>query len=436
MTISLSFAHDFAQALLTPSHSTAAPATPSLPAASGTGLEFNLIGRRTCLSVDGRGLRGVFPAAILAHIEQNLGRPISSVFTAGLTGTSTGALIVLGLAAFKRTTNPFATDVRQPLFTAQELVNFYKEHKSEIFNDHCCLGCQDNNPQDSTGHNCTCCSCFGDCLKSMLWRCLTCFGCCSVENCCGLCGSRYDRSHFEQLLRATFGDRKLKDTLVPVQVVTFDLLSNSPIVFNSVDHGDMSMVDVALASTAAPTFFPPVEIRDSEGVVYQCADGGMHENNPVFSALAFTIENYRKEFGNELDLNSVRILSVGTGRKNRIASFDGFNRSGLCGLVRPIIEISMDGTSEAAHRNIALILGKNENYVRIQVNLDSQDSKMDDPKVVDHLHSVANQLCASHTDLQRFLSYLSRGQLLLDEDRTDINQSNILQFAQNVLPDL
>ena len=121
LTISLSFAHDFAQALLTPRDLTATSAMSSLPAASSANArpEFDLITRRTCLSVDGGGLRGVFPAAILAHVEQNLGKPISSVFTAGLTGTSTGALIVLGLAAFSRTSNPFAVGTTgvQPLFT-------------------------------------------------------------------------------------------------------------------------------------------------------------------------------------------------------------------------------------------------------------------------------------------------------------------------------
>lgn|GEM_PF-3608055 len=96
------------------------------------------------------GWRGIFPATILAHIESALNRPISSIFKAGLTGTSTGALIALGLAARRNMQDP---SDQTPLFTAQGLVGFYKEHKSEIFNDHCCLGCQDSTQQESNGDN-------------------------------------------------------------------------------------------------------------------------------------------------------------------------------------------------------------------------------------------------------------------------------------------
>jgi len=192
------------------------------------------------------------------------------------------------------------------------------------------------------------------------------------------------------------------------------------------------MVDAALASTAAPTFFPPVEIRDSRGFVYQCVDGGMHENNPVFSALAFTIRNYRTEFKSNLDLSSVKMLSLGTGRKNNITSFDVFRRSGFCGLIRPIIEISMDGTSEAADRNIALILGEeNENYLRIQIELDEQDSKMDDPAIVDKLHGKANHFCSKDFGFKKFLQDLSCRQLLTQEERGGVD--SITKSAKDVL---
>src|SRR5580765_1488551 len=48
------------------------------------------------LSIDGGGIKGVFPAAFLAAIEENLPHPISQYFDL-ITGTSTGGIIALGL---------------------------------------------------------------------------------------------------------------------------------------------------------------------------------------------------------------------------------------------------------------------------------------------------------------------------------------------------
>ncbi|MEZ2410401.1 patatin-like phospholipase family protein [Bosea sp. RCC_152_1] len=52
------------------------------------------------LSNDGGGIRGVFPAAILAGLEETLtgGKPISDCFDL-IVGTSTGGTLALGLSA-------------------------------------------------------------------------------------------------------------------------------------------------------------------------------------------------------------------------------------------------------------------------------------------------------------------------------------------------
>lgn len=52
------------------------------------------------LSIDGGGIKGIFPAAVLAHLEERFlgGRSIATCFDL-VTGTSTGGILALGLAA-------------------------------------------------------------------------------------------------------------------------------------------------------------------------------------------------------------------------------------------------------------------------------------------------------------------------------------------------
>jgi uncharacterized protein len=58
--------------------------------ASGDGKFFRV------LSLDGGGIRGVFPAAFLARLEEHLEYPIGRYFDL-IAGTSTGGIIAIGL---------------------------------------------------------------------------------------------------------------------------------------------------------------------------------------------------------------------------------------------------------------------------------------------------------------------------------------------------
>lgn len=53
-------------------------------------------GRFQILSLDGGGLRGIFTAAVLAHLEEDHGVRIADHFDL-IAGTSTGGIIALGV---------------------------------------------------------------------------------------------------------------------------------------------------------------------------------------------------------------------------------------------------------------------------------------------------------------------------------------------------
>src|SRR5437763_416325 len=71
------------------------------------------------LSIDGGGIRGIFPAAVLAALEARFlgGRSIARCFDL-ITGTSTGGILALGLAAGR---------------TSRELLDVYLRDGRRIF---------------------------------------------------------------------------------------------------------------------------------------------------------------------------------------------------------------------------------------------------------------------------------------------------------------
>ena len=76
-------------------------------------------GRFQILSLDGGGFRGMFSAAVLARLEEDLGTRIADHFDL-IAGTSTGGIIALGLGLG---------------LSPREITAFYTEHGPRIFRD-------------------------------------------------------------------------------------------------------------------------------------------------------------------------------------------------------------------------------------------------------------------------------------------------------------
>lgn len=102
-------------------------------------------------------------------------------------------------------------------------------------------------------------------------------------------------------------DTLIGDLKHPYIIPTVCLTKGGPQLFKTDHHPDfrrdhkLRVVDVALATSAAPTFFPIAEIDDR---LY--ADGGLYANSPDLLAL-HEAEHF---FG--VDISEVRLLSVGT----------------------------------------------------------------------------------------------------------------------------
>jgi patatin-like phospholipase/acyl hydrolase len=214
------------------------------------------------LSIDGGGIRGIYPAAVLAGLEERYlrGRSIAGYFDL-IAGTSTGGIIALGLAAG---------------LTAADLRQLYIERGHEIFPP------------------------YGPGLVGRIGRRLSAWR--------RFLRYSYDQEALAQVLRERLGDLKLSAARTRLCIPSFEGVHGEVYIFKTPHHPDFHkdlhepMVKVALATSAAPTYYRP--LRDAG---YTFVDGGVWANNPVMIALTEALTSYR------VDRARVRILSIGSG---------------------------------------------------------------------------------------------------------------------------
>lgn len=215
------------------------------------------------LSIDGGGIRGILPASVLAQLEQRYlrGASVADYFDL-IAGTSTGGIIALGLGLG---------------MSGADVLRLYLENGAKIFPA----------PLDLSFVP-------GIELARDAWRFVS-----------DLRRYRYDRKPLQDALAHAFGSKLFGESRRRLVVPAFDGFGEVT-VFKTPHHADFkkdhlrTMVDVALATAAAPTFFSTYESGDRH-----FADGGVWAANPVMLALveALTAYDVRRE--------DVDVLSLG-----------------------------------------------------------------------------------------------------------------------------
>lgn len=289
------------------------------------------------LSIDGGGIRGIFPAKFLADIEAELAErkyaqtQIRDHFDL-ICGTSTGGIIAIALSLG---------------IPAHEIYQLYMGNASKIF----------GNKRGLLGQ-----------LKN----------------------ASYERDALEKLLREKFKlpdgtDARLENCKIPVCIPIYDLMQGKPSVLKSKYHKDfvrdyhIPAYQAALATSAAPTYFNPYcSTYDGAGgkkeVFTNKVDGGVFANNPTLLGIV----EAQKAFGK--DLSELSVLSIGTGHQ-KFADACARKKWGLrywfLKKRRPLIELFMQGQSQQVQNLISLLHGgigseegENFTYERIDTELD------------------------------------------------------------------
>jgi predicted acylesterase/phospholipase RssA len=278
------------------------------------------------LSIDGGGIRGLIPARVLAEIERRCGRRAGELFDL-VAGTSTGAVIACGL------TRP------DPL-PAEQIANIYVDEGPQIFD------------------------------RSLLKR---------ITSVDGYLDERYDSEGLVTSLRRHLGTARLADARPAILLTAYDLERRRAVFLRRDD--DLSMVDAAHASAAAPSYFEPVRMGATTLV-----DGGVFATNPAMCAYA--------EIAGDLEL----LVSLGTGEHTRPLPYEQVKDWGRLEWARPVLDVVFDGTADAVDFQLESLLGAS--YVRLQTPLDEASDELDDvtPENLAALEREAERLIAAHDD--------------------------------------
>ena len=258
---------------------------------------------RRILSIDGGGIKGACPAAFLATLEDSIGDNIANYFDL-IVGTSTGGIIALGLGIG---------------LSATEILGFYERFGPEIFKQQGFLGK----------------------LRHLVF-------------------AKYRSATIKHALEDTFGESKLGDSCKRLVIPALNLDTGEAYLYKTAhdlryerDYKE-SMVAIALATTAAPTYFPAHISRS--GIAF--VDGGLWANNPTLVAAieSSLVLNWHPQ--------TTRILSLGCSTTPTSVGLERRFSLGQSYWAAKAVDIMMSGQSSSSI-GIAKLMLSEENVVRV-----------------------------------------------------------------------
>lgn len=215
------------------------------------------------LCIDGGGIKGLYSAQLLAKFEEVFRTNLSDHFDL-ICGTSTGGIIALGAS------------LKIPM---SEVVGFYEQKGSRIFVQWIKWG--------GVGK-----------FLLTIWQ--------------ALFFNKYASRPLRKALEKVFESRTLSESNNLLCIPAYNITTGNPRIFKK-DYGTLTeddkktYVDVALATSAAPTYFPVKEINNMYYV-----DGGLFANNPVLVGLT----EYLHKWAHTGRFDGVEILSISSCEKN------------------------------------------------------------------------------------------------------------------------
>lgn len=309
------------------------------------------------LSIDGGGIRGVIPAKVLIAIEKLTGKRIAEMFDL-IVGTSTGGILAAGMCV------PGA-DATSPKYPASDLLDLYKVHGREIFN------------------------------ASALRKVVSLFF-----------GSEYSADPLEAQLKFYLGEAHLADAVTGLLVTAFDMHAGEAWFFSRKGarvrpDRNYLLRDVARATSAAPTYFPPFRFVSSDANGPVLVDGGVFANNPALCAWVDEHEHIQAD-------TDVLILSLGTGSVPHPVRFDRARRWGKLDWAQPAIGAFLDGQSDTSEYQLSQLLD-DDHYLRLQVRLPVENEALDDASAdnIAALETAADSML-SEPENQRRLAELCK----------------------------
>jgi patatin-like phospholipase/acyl hydrolase len=258
---------------------------------------------RRILTIDGGGIRGLLPASLLATLEDTIGEPLVNYFDL-IVGTSTGGIIALGLGAG---------------MPAASIRDFYLTHGPSIFSG-------SRSPRS---------------IRHLV------FG-------------KYSSVGLRHALEDALAGKRLGDSTTRLVVPSVNLETGEVHIYKTAHHPRLErdykekMVDVALATAAAPTYLPTY--RTTGGI--PLIDGGLFANNPVGLAVVEAIGVL------DWPRTELRVLSLGCGAEPLGVRLARSRNMGRLYWAPKAVSVFMSAQSSSSIGTAQLLAG-HENVLRI-----------------------------------------------------------------------
>ena len=292
--------------------------------------------KNVAIAIDGGGIRGMIVAQALLMLEKEMGKSLHDTFRLSV-GTSTGSILAAGIACG---------------LDAQALFDLYNSIGGDVFKKT---------------------------FASRLWP---------------FRGFRYPRDplrqHLERLMKdKTLGDLWNETPSTALIVTTFDLVTKGTRFLKSwkSQYTDWPVVQAVLASSAAPTYFPVMQGRYTDGGI------GSY-NNPCFMA-AYEIDRYL-----DWDLKETTLISLGTGRAPehlKVGDADKFNA------VKWLETVMESHSQDATDQQVLLVnaLYPDLDFRRFQVDLETRvsiDNPAQIPLMIDYGKKLGKMILNDEVD--------------------------------------
>lgn len=261
------------------------------------------------LCLDGGGIRGVFPAAFLARLEEHLDHPIGRYFDL-IAGTSTGGIIAIGLGMG---------------LSARDILRFYETRGPAIFDQ-----------QHGAVRN----------WARQRWR--------SARR---WLGNKYEADQLHAALHSILGGRRLGESGTRLLIPAWHPVLERVYIYKTAHHPRFESdyrqpaIDAAMATAAAPTFLPAHSTVDEVELI----DGGIWANNPIGAAVVEAVGILRWPAA------QLKVLSIGT-LTDVVAPPRG---SGVIPMAGRITRLFMAGQSYSALGTAKVITGHGHDHQAI-----------------------------------------------------------------------
>ncbi|MFC7322697.1 CBASS cGAMP-activated phospholipase [Halobacillus campisalis] len=298
------------------------------------------------LCIDGGGIRGVLPIAVLRELEKETGCMIGEKFDL-IAGTSTGSIIGASIALDK---------------SMEDILGYYETYGEKIFKRQAKVGL----------------------MKSV-----------------------YSDEDLRMLLKEAFGELVLSDVKKPLLIPAVDLTHGKPYIHRShnieSEHDDRSIPlwDAVLSSCSAPVYFPPNNVNSR----YLSVDGGLWANNPSLVCVTEAIHFFNKSLA-DIEILS---LGTGKQKIQFTHHEKYWGLRHWMPLQLPsvkakpkLLDLALNLSSESVSYHTQLLLG--EKYLRINEELENEIS-FDEVSCMDELVQLGKNLFHRHrSDILNFLN--------------------------------